>query len=78
MGDDEPAGREAGLEAGQAQEVYYLWFLHLHSWGVGVGAVLHGELMEMMVGEEAKDFQEHPWTFETHSYEAPIEEGLHI
>lgn len=33
MGDDEPAGSEAGLEAGQAQEVYYLWFLDSHSSG---------------------------------------------
>lgn len=31
MGDGESAGREAGLEAGQAQEVYYLWFLDSHS-----------------------------------------------
>lgn len=64
----------AGLEAGQAQEVYYLWFLDSHSSQGGV----HGELMEMTVGEEAEDLQEHSWTFKTHSYEAPIEESLHI
>lgn len=27
LGADDPAGREAGLEAGQAQDVHYCWFL---------------------------------------------------
>lgn len=43
-----------------------------------IQGALHGELMEMTVGEEAEDLQEHSWTFKTHSYEAPIEESLHI